>query len=78
MISQEIRTNAVALGALIPQVGEEQAAMLRIIKTNLVAAADHAEELEQNLIAPKPEHDQVKDRAQANQVREKEIQKVAV
>lgn len=78
MVSQEIRNCGIALGALMHQVNEEQAAMLRLIKTNLVAAADHAEELEQSLIVPKPEQDQVKDRAQANQVREEEIQKVAV
>lgn len=78
MISQEIRTNAVALGTLMHQVGEEQAAMLRLIKTNLVAAADHAEELEQSLIAPTPDQDQVKDRAQADLVKEEEIQKAAV
>lgn len=54
MVSQEIRNCGIALGALMHQVNEEQAAMLRLIKTNLVAAADHAEELEHNLIAPKP------------------------
>lgn len=52
MVSQEIRNNAIALGALLHQVGEEQAAVLRLVKTNLVAAADHAEELERGLLAP--------------------------
>jgi hypothetical protein len=55
MVSQEIRTNAIALGALMHQVTEEQAAVLRIVKTNLVAAADHAEELERTLVAPQVE-----------------------
>lgn len=52
MVSNEIRTNASALGALMHLVGEEQAAMLRLIKTNLVAVADTAEELERGLLAP--------------------------
>ncbi len=52
MVSNEIRNNAAALGVLMHQVTEEQAAMLRLIKTNLVAAADHAEELEHGLRAP--------------------------
>ena len=52
MVSQEIRTNAIALGALMHQVTEDVAAVLRLIKTNLVAAADHAEELERGLVAP--------------------------
>lgn len=55
MVSNEIRTNAAALGVLMHQVNQEQAAMIRLIKTNLVAAADHAEELEQGLVVPKPE-----------------------
>lgn len=55
MVSQEIRTNAIALGALMHQVDPEQAAVLRLVKTNLIAAADHAEELERSLVAPKPE-----------------------
>jgi hypothetical protein len=54
MVSQEIRNNAAALGVLMHQVSEEQAAMLRLIKTNLVAAADHAEELEHGLQVPGP------------------------
>lgn len=52
MVSNEIRNNAAALGVLMHQVSEEQAAILRLIKTNLVAAADHAEELERGLLAP--------------------------
>lgn len=55
MVSHEIRTNAAALGVLMHQVTPEQAAMLRLIETNLVAAADHAEELELGLVVPKPE-----------------------
>lgn len=49
MVSNEIRNCGIALGALMHQVTEEQAAMLRIIKTNLVAAADMARELEHNM-----------------------------
>lgn len=52
MVSNEIRNNAAALGVLMHQVSEEQAAMLRLIKTNLVAAADTAEELERGLAVP--------------------------
>lgn len=55
MVSQEIRTNAAALGVLMHQVNQEQAEMLRLVKTNLVAAADHAEELERSLVVPRPE-----------------------
>jgi hypothetical protein len=55
MVSKEIRTNAIALGALMHQVAPEQAAVLRLVKTNLIAAADTAEELERSLVAPKPE-----------------------
>ncbi len=54
MVSNEIRNNATALGALMHQVTEDVAAVLRLVKTNLIAAADHAEELEQGLVAPKP------------------------
>ena len=57
MVSQEIRTNAIALGALMHQVDPEQAAVLRLVKTNLIATADHAEELERSLVAPKPEEE---------------------
>lgn len=55
MVSNEIRNNAAALGVLMHQVSEEQAAMLRLIKTNLVAAADTAAELERGLLAPAPQ-----------------------
>jgi hypothetical protein len=58
MVSQEIRTNAIALGALMHQVDPEQAAVLRLIKSNLIAAADTAEELERSLVVPKPEPEQ--------------------
>jgi len=61
MVSNEIRTNASALGALMHLVGEEQAAMLRLIKTNLVAVADTAEELERGLLAPTPSVDLAKE-----------------
>ena len=50
MVSQEVRNCGIALGALMHQVTEEQAAMLRLIKSNLIAAADAAEELESNLV----------------------------
>ena len=49
MVSNEIRNCGIALGTLMHQVTEEQAALLRIIKTNLVAAADSAEEMEATL-----------------------------
>lgn len=52
MLSQEIKTNAMALGALLHEVTEDQAAVLRIIRKNLTAAADLAEELEGKLYAP--------------------------
>jgi hypothetical protein len=54
MVSQEIRNCGIALGALMHQVDPEQAAVLRLVKTNLIAAADTAEELEHSLIVPKP------------------------
>lgn len=50
MVSQEVRNCGIALGALMHQVTEEQAAMLRLIKSNLIAAADAAEELETNMV----------------------------
>ena len=46
MVSNEIRNCGIALGALMHQVTEEQAAMIRLIKGNLIAAADQAMELE--------------------------------
>ncbi len=50
MVSNEIRNCAVALGAIMHQINDEQAAMLRVIKVNLMAAADEAEELETNMV----------------------------
>jgi hypothetical protein len=49
MVSQEIRNCGIALGALMHQVTEEQAA---IIKSNLIAAADQAKEMESGLMVP--------------------------
>ena len=49
MVSNEIRNCGIALGALLHEVTEEQAALLRLIKSNLIAAADMAEELEANM-----------------------------
>lgn len=46
MVSNEIRNCGIALGVLMHQVAEEQAAMIRLIKGNLIAAADQAMELE--------------------------------
>lgn len=74
MVSQEIRNNAIALGALLHQVGEEQAAVLRLVKTNLVAAADHAEELERSLVAPTPEEAAVAER-EADKDRQQRIKR---
>lgn len=55
MVSQEIRNCGIALGALMHQVTEEQAAMIRLIKGNLIAAADMAKEMEQGLVVPRAE-----------------------
>lgn len=52
MVSQEIRNCGIALGALMHQVTEEQAAMIRLIKGNLIAAADMAKEMERGLVVP--------------------------
>lgn len=49
-VSNEIRICGIALGNLIPQVTEEQAALLRMIKRNLIAAADSAMDLEAMLV----------------------------
>jgi hypothetical protein len=52
MVSNEIRNCGIALGALMHQVTEEQAAMIRLIKQNLIAAADQAKEMESGLVVP--------------------------
>lgn len=52
MVSQEIRNCGIALGALMHQVTPEQAAMLRLIKANLISAADQAKEMEGGLMVP--------------------------
>lgn len=54
MVSNEIRNNAAALGTLMYQVSNEQAALIRIVRSNLAAAADTAEEMERNLVVPRP------------------------
>lgn len=54
MISQEIKSNSMALKGLLPQVPPEQAEMIRIIRRNLAEVADMAEELERNLVVPSP------------------------
>jgi hypothetical protein len=46
MVSQEIRSCAIALGSLFGSVREEQAAVLRLVRQNLSVAADEAEEME--------------------------------
>jgi len=73
MVSQEIRTNAIALGALMHQVDPEQAAVLRLVKTNLIAAADHAEELEQSLVVPAQDFSTVKADAQVDETKRQRI-----
>jgi hypothetical protein len=55
MLSQEIKTNAMALGALLHEVTEDQAAVIRIVRKNLTAVADLAEELEGRLYVPMDE-----------------------
>jgi hypothetical protein len=52
MVSNEIRNNAAALGTLMHQVSNEQAALLRIVRSNLAAAADTAEEMERSFVVP--------------------------
>lgn len=52
MVSQEIRNCGIALGALMHQVTEEQAAIIRLIKGNLIAAADMAKEMERGFVVP--------------------------
>ena len=54
MVSNKIRNNAAALGTLMHQVSNEQAALIRIVRSNLAAAADTAEEMERNLVVPRP------------------------
>ena len=54
MVSNEIRNNAAALGTLMHQVSNEQAALIRIVRSNLAAAADTAEEMERNFAVPHP------------------------
>lgn len=73
MVSQEIRTNAAALGVLMHQVTPEQAAMIRLVKTNLAAAADHAEELERGLVVPAPDFSTVKADAQVDEAKRQRI-----
>ncbi|GAU08117.1 hypothetical protein [Desulfoplanes formicivorans] len=46
MVSQEIRSCAIALGSIMHQVRPEQAAVLRLVRQNLAVAADEAEEME--------------------------------
>ena len=54
MVSNEIRNNAAALGTLMHQVSNEQAALIRIVRSNLAAAADTAEEMERSFAVPHP------------------------
>lgn len=54
MVSNEIRNNAAALGTLMHQVSNEQAALIRIVRSNLAAAADTAEEMERSFVVPRP------------------------
>lgn len=48
MISQEIRANCLALKGILPQIAPEQAEIVRLIRRNLDAVADYAEELERS------------------------------
>lgn len=48
MISQEIRSNSLALKGILPQIAPEQAEVVRLIRRNLDAVADYAEELERS------------------------------
>lgn len=46
MISQEIRSNSLALQGILGQLAPEQAEIVRLIRRNLDAVADYAEKLE--------------------------------
>ena len=48
MISQEIRSNSLALKGILPQLAPDQAEVVRLIRRNLDAVADYAEELERS------------------------------
>lgn len=52
MISQEIRSNSLALKGILPQIAPEQAEVVRLIRRNLDAVADYAEELEHSEVLP--------------------------
>lgn len=55
MISQEIESNNAALKGILPQVSPEAAAMIRLIRRNLMEVADQVAEMEQNWPTPKLE-----------------------
>ncbi len=46
MVSQEIRSCSIALGTLMHGISDDQAAVIRLVRKNLAAAADEAEEME--------------------------------
>ena len=48
MINQEIRANCLALKGILPQIAQEQAEIVRLIRRNLDAVADYVEELERS------------------------------
>ena len=50
MISQEIRSNSLALQGILGQIAPEQAEIVRLIRRNLDAVADYAEELERSKV----------------------------
>lgn len=54
MISQEIASNNAALKGLLSQVSPEAAAMIRLIRRNLIEVADQVAEMEQHWIVPSP------------------------
>lgn len=54
MISQEIRSNSLALQGILGQIAPEQAEIVRLIRRNLDAVADYAEELERSEVLAAP------------------------
>lgn len=52
MISQEIASNNAALKGILPQVSPEVAAMIRLVRRNLMEVADQVAEMEQSWIVP--------------------------
>ncbi|GAB7082319.1 hypothetical protein [Megalodesulfovibrio paquesii] len=58
--SEQIRNCAIALGALMHDVPDEHAALIRVVRQNLLAAADQAQALERKpllLVVPGVAHE---------------------